>query len=164
MTRTYLNHEDKGILLITKHDKKKNRYNFVERGLWVEKPTKPLDTAKDHILNRRRVFDRYGNVREKETYTNYRKGGVYFLADRWTSEVKVIEGDSMLIQHLQYFNIDGSVSHMLSVAVPNYQELKSGYLKTKYKIGKEYEYDREGNIVDSTTYKLSDRVVKKGYY
>ena len=157
------NHTEKGTLLVTKHNKR-NKYNFVERGLWKEVPFEYLDTTENLIISRTKRYDQYGNLREKETYASFRGGKGVHRNDVWISEIKAIDGDTILVQHIKNYFTDGQVSHQLSVAIPEYKKMRSDYLKTKYKVGWEYEYDRDGSVTDSTMYELSDGVTKQNYF
>ena len=154
-----VNRLEKGTLLVRKD---RNRYNFVERGAWIEKRFDGLDTT-EFIVDRKIHYDQYGNIRKKKTYANHARHGTY-LSDVWTSELKIVDGDSVLIQHIDNYYTNGQVAIKLSVAVPNYREVRSDYLKTKYRVGEEYKYDMDGNLTDSTKYNLSDRIVRKGYF
>ena len=154
----FKNHLQKGTLLVIK---KKDKYDFVERGLWTEKPLEGVDTV-DFVIDRSECYDQYGNIRERKTYANHKRDGMY-LYDIWNSEIRVVEGDSILIQHIKRYFTNGRMSHKFCLAVPDYKELRSDYLKTKYRMGKGYEYDTNGSLLDSTTYHLSDSIIKKGY-
>ena len=151
----------KGKLIIMKGDPKFGKYNFVEVGNWEEL----IDYSRGDFVRGqmciKTMFDDYGNILSRTVHEKRRRDSEFHNSEIWTSEIKVFDTDSILLQHIKTFNKDSIQTSEFTLGVLNRKQNLSDRLKTKIRIGRELIFDDVGNVKKETYYQYKDKVEAK---
>ena len=144
-----------------KGDPKFGKYNFVEVGNWEEL----IDYSRGDFVRGqmciKTMFDDYGNILSRTVHEKRRRDSEFHNSEIWTSEIKVFDTDSILLQHIKTFNKDSIQTSEFTLGVLNRKQNLSDRLKTKIRIGRELIFDDVGNVKKETYYQYKDKVEAK---
>jgi hypothetical protein len=146
------------LVIMTGDPKKFGRYNFVEVGEWKESYEYSSGDFVKGLATVETTYDNYGNIIARQTKDKQKSDNEFYVKELWTSTMRKIKSDSMLVQSIKYYDNNHRLRMEQSLVVLNHLTKLSDRLKKKVKIDTERIWDEHGIIKKENQYKLDDQI------